>query len=205
MGPFLSPLALARETSAERHFFRGLPAPTAHPIRLCVNHYGLPGLWGALCFVPAASSPNRDANSPFGEVTVSGARCRSAGARAKSPCRRRGRSSARRLQVKHFERRNFGERKASGWLDVSGTALAGFTQACWKSSCRAPLPDWQINEVRHSFGLANSAPSSLRYDNPALGAAWRQRQANMHRQSMWRSVFRRDCPAYGLDVAACDR
>ena len=112
---------------------------------------------------------------------------------------------ARRLQVKHFERRNFGERKASGWLNVSGTALAGFTRACWKSSWRAPLPDWQINELRHSFGLPNSAPSSLRYDNPALGAAWRQRQANMHRQSMWHSVFRLDCPAHGLDIAACDR
>jgi len=31
VGPFQSPLALARETSAKRHFFRGLPAPTAHP------------------------------------------------------------------------------------------------------------------------------------------------------------------------------
>lgn len=31
VGPFQSPLALARETSAERHVFRGLPAPTAHP------------------------------------------------------------------------------------------------------------------------------------------------------------------------------
>jgi len=47
--------------------------------------------------------------------------------------------------------------------------------------------------------------SSFRRCNPALVTARRERQANMHRQSVWGSVFRLDRPAHCLDIAARDR
>src|SRR5260370_26741549 len=60
------------------------------------TQYGLPGLSGALFLGPAAPSADRDADSPFGEVTVSRARRGSAGARARNRRARCGGRSARR-------------------------------------------------------------------------------------------------------------
>jgi hypothetical protein len=54
------------------------------------------------------------------------------------------------------------------------------------------------------IGFGRAASQSA-LDNTALIAVRRQRQANMHRQSVRGSVFRLDCSPHRLDIAACDR
>ena len=74
---------------------------------------------------------------------------------------------------------------------------------CWKSGWGAPLPDWQIKRLVLAAAL-NSTPPASAATGPSV-IARRERQAKMHRQPMWRSVFGLDCPAHCLCVAACDR